>query len=115
MARIAKWRRDTFWRWQDERQKRHGGGGGVVTPGVVTANRGTFIVTGQDANLAYGRLPMPAAVGTFTLTGQAAGLQQQRSLSAASGSFVVTGVDAALTKSSAGTNFTAVRISHLQW
>jgi hypothetical protein len=25
--RIAKWRRDTYWRWQDERQKRHAGGG----------------------------------------------------------------------------------------
>ncbi len=95
MARIAKWRRDTYWRWQDERQKRHGGGAGGGTPGVITANAGAFFINGNDAVLRVGRAPLVAAAGSFVITGNAATLTYSGA--------------------GAGTNFTAVRISHLQW
>lgn len=51
---------------------RMGGGGKVgdpVLPGKIMARTGTFVITGNDANLVYGRLPMTAAVGAFTITG----------------------------------------------
>jgi hypothetical protein len=92
MARIAYWRRQTYWLWQQERQKRHNDTG---VPGVMPAGKGTFLITGYDANLRVGRTPLAANTGAVAITG----------------------VDATLTYSGAGagTNFTAVRISHLQW
>jgi hypothetical protein len=51
---------------------RMGGGGkagAVVIPGVITALKGTYTITGNDANLAYGRLPLTAALGTYAVTG----------------------------------------------
>lgn len=87
MVRIAAWRRRTFWRWQDNRQARRSGG---VIPGVITAQKGTFTITGFDAGLVASHLP----------------------LTAADGSFAITGVDATLTYSGSGsTNYTATYLS----
>lgn len=96
------------------------GGGGKsagdpVIPGVITARAGSYNVTGYDAGLLYGRAPLVAALGTYAVSGVAANFPRTYVLTAAAGSHVVTGVDAALTYGVASTNFTAVRISHLQW
>lgn len=51
---------------------RLGGGGGrgqVVIPGVITAQKGTYTITGYDAGLIVGRLPLTAAAGSITVTG----------------------------------------------
>ena len=51
---------------------RMGSGGkatAVVIPGVITAVKGTYTVTGYDVNLAYSRLPLTAALGTYSVTG----------------------------------------------
>ena len=70
MARISKWRRDTFWRWQDERQKRHGGGGASIQMSAATI--------AEDASVGdlVGTLSVSNGTGTyaFTLTDDAGGL-----------------------------------------
>jgi hypothetical protein len=68
---------------------------GVFIPGVITAQKGTFNITGFDAGLVASHLPLTAAAG----------------------SFAITGVDAALTYSGSGSsqNTTAVFISNLQY
>lgn len=48
--------------------------GNAPIPGVLTASRGSFSVTGQDAGLLVGRNALVASTGTFALTGQAAAL-----------------------------------------
>lgn len=51
---------------------RMGGGGKAgdsVLPGKIMARTGTYTITGNDANLVYGRLPMTAALGTYAITG----------------------------------------------
>lgn len=46
-----------------------GGRGSASTSGVITAQKGTFIITGNDAGLVATHLPLTAALGTFTITG----------------------------------------------
>lgn len=62
---------------------------------TLTADSGSFTLTGQDAGLAFNRV-LTADTQSFALTGQAAGLAFNRTLAAASGSFALTGQDAGL-------------------
>ncbi len=66
-----------------------------TVPGVLAANPGNFTLSGINAALIYGRLPLVAAPGSFTLAGQAANLFVSTSggalLTASPGSFVITG------------------------
>lgn len=63
---------------------------------TLTADSGSFALTGQATGLALNRV-LSAASGSFALTGQAAGLAVNRTLSAASGSYSLTGQNATLT------------------
>jgi hypothetical protein len=68
MAPIKAWRRGTFWRWQDERQKRRGGARILLSASIVAEDAsvgdpvGTFSVSGGSGSY------------TFTLTDDAGGL-----------------------------------------
>jgi hypothetical protein len=68
MALIRTWRRRTFWRWQDERQKRRGGARILLSASIVAEDAsvgdpvGTFSVSGGSGSY------------TFTLTDDAGGL-----------------------------------------
>lgn len=64
-------------------------GGGYT----LTADVGTFTVTGTATALEYGR-KMVAASGSVAITGTAASLEYNRRLVASSGSFTITGTDA---------------------
>jgi len=66
--------------------------GGAFT---LTADQGSFALTGQDAGLLATRLTV-ADVGSFALTGQDAGLLATRLTVADVGSFALTGQDAGL-------------------
>ena len=61
----------------------------------LTAEAGSFTLTGQAAGLRADRL-LSAEAGSFTLSGQAAGLQAQRRMAAGTGAFDLTGQDAGL-------------------
>lgn len=63
------------------------GGGGEYT---LTAEAGTFALTGQSATLSAGQV-IAAETGTLTLTGQSAGLRAARHLTAEQGTFTATG------------------------
>jgi hypothetical protein len=63
----------------------------------IEAATGTFTLTGNAAGLFRG-YPMAAGVGAFVLTGQAAGLTAARKLTAEAGTFVLTGNAASLNK-----------------
>lgn len=80
------------------RQPQLGGVGG--TSYTLTAAQGSFTLTGQDANLVVGRLPLTADQGAYTLTGQDATLtydQNFYTVTADAGSFTLTGQSAGLT------------------
>lgn len=62
---------------------------------TITADLGTFTLTGIDAALKYARI-MVAALGTFTLTGIAAGLNRGFTMVASVGTFTLTGIAASL-------------------
>lgn len=54
-----------------------GGGGKVgdpVIPGVITARKGTYTITGYDAGLIASHNPLVAAQGTYAVTGVDAAL-----------------------------------------
>jgi hypothetical protein len=56
---------------------RMGGGGGTGTvfiPGVITAQKGTYTITGNDAGLIASHGALVAALGTYAVTGVAATL-----------------------------------------
>src|SRR5688572_8537896 len=61
----------------------------------MTADAGSFSLTGQSAEFRYGRL-LAGAVGSFTITGQDAVLRQTRKLNADVGAFTLAGQDANL-------------------
>jgi hypothetical protein len=61
---------------------------------LMTASLGTFALTGVAAGLLYKRV-MSAAVGSFALTGIAATLRRGFGIVASAGSYVLTGIDAA--------------------
>lgn len=61
----------------------------------LTAQTGSFTLTGNAAALKFGH-KLTAEVGSFTLTGNAAGLARGVSLAAAAGTFTLTGVAAGL-------------------
>ena len=65
-------------------------GGGAFT---LTADAGTFSLSGQNAGLTVGR-SVTAAQASFTLSGQNAGLLLNRSLVSSVGSFALSGQDA---------------------
>lgn len=62
---------------------------------VLSAETGSFVLTGQDAGVSR-NVPLASEVGTFVLTGQDAGLRHDHVLTAEAGSFVLTGQDATL-------------------
>ena len=64
---------------------------------TLTAEAGSFALTGQDAGLLVG-YALDAGAGAFTLTGQDAGLSHDYILSAEAGAFIFTGIDADLTR-----------------
>jgi len=63
----------------------------------IAADVGSFTYTGQTAGLFVGRV-LTAGQGSYTLSGQAAILRQDLKISAAFGSFTYTGQDAGLSK-----------------
>jgi hypothetical protein len=67
-------------------------GGGAYT---LTAEQGSYTLTGQAAALLAGRA-LAAAQGSYTLTGQDAALLKGNTLAADQGSYSLTGQDAAL-------------------
>lgn len=62
---------------------------------TLTADSGSFALTGQTVSLAFNRV-LAADTQSYALTGQAVGLAFNRTLSAASGSFSLDGQDAGL-------------------
>lgn len=62
---------------------------------TLTAESGSFTLTGNDVNLLVGRT-LTADAGTFTLTGQDVNLLVGRVLTAETGQFTLTGNDANL-------------------
>lgn len=62
---------------------------------TLTADHGSFTLTGQAANLVASRV-ITAEHGTFALSGQAAGLQASRKLVVDHGSFTLSGQNVAL-------------------
>lgn len=72
---------------------------------ILTADAGSFSLTGQDANLNIGRV-LTADAGEFLLTGQDATLSVGRVLTADAGAFVLDGQDATLTVTTGGTAYT---------
>jgi hypothetical protein len=64
---------------------------------TITADAGTFALSGQAAGLLAGR-SIGAGQGAFVLTGQDAGLDVTRSLVASVGTFTLSGQDAALSR-----------------
>jgi hypothetical protein len=71
-----------------------GGGGGTTT---LTADAGSFTLTGQDASLTQA-LRLDGAAGSFALTGQDATLDWDQKLTADAGSFSLSGQTANLLK-----------------
>lgn len=69
-----------------------GGGGGAYT---LTANAGSYSLSGQDASLRKSHLLVGAA-GSYALTGVAAGLSKSYKLTALAGAYVYTGNAAAV-------------------
>jgi hypothetical protein len=72
-----------------------GGGGSGYT---VTANTGTYVVTGSPASLLRG-YRLVADSGSYAVTGQSANITRSRLLTAAAGSYSVTGQSATILKS----------------
>lgn len=70
---------------------------------TLTADPGSFTLTGQDANLLVGRV-LTADLGSFTLSGQDATFSRSYVLTAESGSFTLTGQDVTLTYSGVAGN-----------
>ncbi len=69
----------------------------LKTARTLTAAQGSYTLTGQSATLTKAvSYTLTAAQGTFTLTGQAAGLAATRTLALAQGTFTLTGQDTAL-------------------
>lgn len=66
-----------------------------TTPAVLTAEAGSYSITGQAAGLKAGR-KIQAGAGSYALTGQAAGLKVGRKIQAGAGSYALTGQDAVL-------------------
>lgn len=62
---------------------------------TLTADAGTYTLTGQTASLLAARI-LAADAGAYTLAGQSAGLLAHRVLSADAGSYTMTGEDVAL-------------------
>lgn len=77
------------------------GGGGGPTAYTLTADAGSFTLSGQDAGFVVGRI-LTADAGSFALTGQDAALRIGRVITADAGAFVLTGQDATLTVTPAG-------------
>jgi len=61
VMRIAKWRRDTYWRWQDERQKRHGTSMGLSA---------SSFPENSALNTVIGALSVTGGTGTYTYSFQ---------------------------------------------
>lgn len=72
-----------------------GAAAGLIYARRIQADSGSFALTGAAANLVRGRR-LVADAGTYALTGAAAGLVYGRRLVADSGAFTLTGADATL-------------------
>ena len=68
-------------------------GAGVTIKGVIKAQPGAFIVSGQPAQVAHHHY-LEAAPGAFALTGKDADVYYHHYLSVARGQYAITGVDA---------------------
>lgn len=64
-------------------------------PITLTAQKGSFVLTGKNANLNY-RRSIQAQAGSFALSGKSANLNYARSIQAQKGSFALTGKPANL-------------------
>jgi hypothetical protein len=73
----------------------------AISPAIITADGSTFSYTGGAANL-YNNKLVTADTGTFSYTGNDASLLYNRVFSADSGIYSYTGIDAALTYTPAG-------------
>ncbi len=69
---------------------------GIGAPAGISLEAGSFTVSGQDAGLRRGRV-LRADAGSYALDGAAATLLPQRRVSAEAGSYSLSGQDAALT------------------
>jgi hypothetical protein len=69
--------------------------GGGVTHYTITADAGTYTLTGVAAGLRAAR-KIAGAQGTYALTGVAAGLRAGRKIAGATGTYALSGVDAGL-------------------
>jgi hypothetical protein len=87
-----------------------GGGGSGYT---VTANTGTYVVTGSPASILRG-YRLVAASGSYTVTGQSANITRSRLLTANAGSYGVSGNNANIvyTPSVSGYTLTAASGSY---
>jgi hypothetical protein len=63
---------------------------------TLTADAGSYTIGGQDATLSYGRI-LTADAGAYTIGGQDASLTSTRTLTADAGAYTISGQDAALT------------------
>lgn len=75
-----------------------GSPGGAFT---LTADAGSFTLSGQDATLSKSRI-LAADAGSFTLSGQDAALSRSYNVDGGAGAFTLTGQDATLTYTPAG-------------
>jgi hypothetical protein len=73
------------------------GAGGGLTDYTLTADFGSYSLTGEAARLLYGH-KLTAAQGAYALTGEPAGLKVGRLVAAAQGSYSLTGEAAGLLK-----------------
>ena len=91
-------------------------GSGVTSAAYsLSADHGSFALTGQTANLVKA-LNVEGATGSFALTGQAANLLSGVSLTADHGSFALTGQTAGLNKAlnvTAGTGSLLLQVKRL--
>lgn len=78
-----------------------GAAAGLIYARRIQADSGSYALTGAAAGLVYGRR-LVADAGTYALTGAAAGLIYNRRLDAASGAYTLTGADATLTYTPVG-------------
>ena len=67
----------------------------IAAPARLTADGGSFAMTGSSATLRR-TIIMPAAAGSFTLTGSAATLRRATTLGAGAGTYALTGTAAGL-------------------
>jgi hypothetical protein len=82
----------------------------IVTGYSMSAEPGSYSMTGQGAGLKAAR-KMAADAGSYTFTGQAAALRAARKIAADAGSYLLTGQDVSFVYSKLGKNVRIVGIN----